>query len=530
MQLSQRTVARYRLYRLLITVGVGVSMLMLALAVRVYISKHEIAEHQQTLATDTVGRIERLLDPVAASTAAILPLVDQNCSDIQKNLRQSVAQRQTLRSIALVRNDDIFCSSLMGARHRPFAELLPELAHGKSTLLLKTSTTVTKGLPTLIFWVPAADQNRSGILYVFNIQLLAQFLLEPQLPYAEQLVLSTGDTYLEYGREALIGSHQLQGERQYQATSTKYPFAITLIGPSPLSLALQKLPEYIPTLLLFSLLVAFVCYLATGNRVSLGYHINLAITRKEFLVYCQPIINSQSGKCIGVEMLMRWRNRRQGWISPDVFIPLAEQNNQIMTLTRYLLTNVVENLPLFPSCPSFYISINVDAQHFCDTRIVQDIATIWQPANPRPTLMLELTERSPLSEVQYEYIAALQQQGILLAIDDFGTGHSSLSYLKHLNPSVLKIDRGFTASIGTEAINATVTETIITLAQRLNLKLVAEGVENKQQADYLRARGVNAMQGYYFAHPMPIGSFPIWLKRYEEKRLLAADMNKHQAE
>ncbi|SQI42060.1 Uncharacterized membrane protein YjcC [Serratia plymuthica] len=178
---------------------------------------------------------------------------------------------------------------------------------------------------------------------------------------------------------------------------------------------------------------------------------------------------------------------------------------------------MVENLQLFPPRPSFYISINVAAEHFNAVTLIDDIRRIWLPAQPMPSLMLELTERTALSEIQYEQIKTLKEMGIMLAIDDFGTGHSSLSYLKKLSPDVLKIDRGFTAAIGTDAINATVTDTIITLAHKLKLKLVAEGVETEEQADYLRSHDVNALQGFYFAKPMPINVFPLWLQQYESK-------------
>jgi EAL domain-containing protein (putative c-di-GMP-specific phosphodiesterase class I) len=135
--------------------------------------------------------------------------------------------------------------------------------------------------------------------------------------------------------------------------------------------------------------------------------------------------------------------------------------------------------------------------------------------------MLELTERTRLQELSAQQIAKLKAMGVMLAIDDFGTGHSSLSYLKTLNPDVLKIDRAFTASIGTDAINATVTDTIITLAHRLKLKLIAEGVETLEQANYLRERQVDSLQGFYFARPMPIDIFPQWLERYEQNNQLA---------
>ena len=213
---------------------------------------------------------------------------------------------------------------------------------------------------------------------------------------------------------------------------------------------------------------------------------------------------------------MRWKNRRQEWVSPDVFIPLAEQHGLIISLTRYLIKTVADNLAVFPATPGFYVSINVAAQHFNNMEIVDDIRKLWLPAQPSVSLMLELTERTRLQELRAAEISQLKDMGILLAIDDFGTGHSSLSYLKTLNPDVLKIDQAFTASIGTDAINATVTDTIITLAQRLNLKLIAEGVETREQVDYLRKRRVDSLQGYYFARPMPVEVFPVWLERYQK--------------
>ncbi|VTR53061.1 phage resistance protein [Serratia fonticola] len=121
-----------------------------------------------------------------------------------------------------------------------------------------------------------------------------------------------------------------------------------------------------------------------------------------------------------------------------MFIPLAEQHALIIPLTRYLMTTVVENLNLFPPRPSFYISINVAAEHFNTVSIIDDIRRIWLPAHPMPSLMLELTERTALSEIQHEQIKTLKEMGIMLAIDDFGTGHSSLSYLKKAQPGRVK--------------------------------------------------------------------------------------------
>jgi sensor c-di-GMP phosphodiesterase-like protein len=216
-----------------------------------------------------------------------------------------------------------------------------------------------------------------------------------------------------------------------------------------------------------------------------------------------------------MELLLRWHNQRQGWIAPDVFIPLAERQNLIAPLTRFVLAKVVDELPNLPQCPSFHIAINVAASHFRDRAIVEDLQNIWWPANPMPKLVVELTERDALPIIDQSVVSQLHEIGVRLAIDDFGTGHSSLAYLKDLKPDVLKIDKIFTAAIGTDAINATVTDMVISLAQRLNISLVAEGVETAEQAHYLRERGVDHLQGYFYARPMPIEDFPQWLKQHQ---------------
>jgi sensor c-di-GMP phosphodiesterase-like protein len=105
----------------------------------------------------------------------------------------------------------------------------------------------------------------------------------------------------------------------------------------------------------------------------------------------------------------------------------------------------------------------------------------------------------------------LHRHGAKIAIDDFGTGNSSLSWLEKLHPDILKIDKSYTAAIGTDAVNSTVTDMIIALGQRLNIELVAEGVETTQQALYLRQQGVHMLQGFLFAAPMPVKDFPAWL-------------------
>ncbi|MFN3069878.1 EAL domain-containing protein [Serratia sp. J2] len=518
MLMTQLAASKYRYYRWLLAGAVGLAILLISLYTRYYQEVRNTEQNQRVLASRVISKLNTLLLPAEQQALSTMTLVGQPCDSVISTLRFRAAQNQALRSLLLVKDGKIYCSSLFGERHYVFTTLFPTMTKGGMQLALRPSIMVAKGTPTLVLWTPLPDQSTSGVLHVFNIDLLSNFLLEPQEPYAHRVALNVGAYRLEYGQQEITLSDSKAEDLQYTAKSAKYPFSISLFGPDARSLALAALPRHIPLALMLSLLAAYVVYLITANRMSLSYHIGHAIAHREFRVYCQPIINSDNGRCVGVETLMRWKNKRQGWISPDVFIPLAEQHALIIPLTRYLMTTVVENLNLFPPRPSFYISINVAAEHFNTVSIIDDIRRIWLPAHPMPSLMLELTERTALSEIQYEQIKTLKEMGIMLAIDDFGTGHSSLSYLKKLSPDVLKIDRGFTAAIGTDAVNATVTDTIITLAQRLKLKLVAEGVETEEQAEYLRSQGVNALQGYYFAKPMPINVFPLWLQQYETRQ------------
>ena len=121
---------------------------------------------------------------------------------------------------------------------------------------------------------------------------------------------------------------------------------------------------------------------------------------------------------------------------------------------------------------------------------------------------MELTERDVLQDGDHHMAEHLHFKGVQLAIDDFGTGNSSLSWLEKLRPDVLKIDKSFTSAIGIDSVNATVTDMIIALAHRLKIVTVAEGVETRDQEEYLRGNGVDLLQGFYYARPMPVEDFP----------------------
>ncbi|MDZ7278226.1 EAL domain-containing protein [Pantoea eucrina] len=515
MMAPQQFVGQFRRKRLLIAIAIATLVLVLTLTFRYVEEKSRIEQQSSNFASRAIERFDRIFSPLDVSANNTLGLVGVPCALVRYPLIEKIAALQTVRTMVLVEDDRIYCSSVYGPRNLSFSETYPEFALNNQHFLLTQDDDLLKGSPVLLLWTPKSLNNRDGLLQVINIEQMTNYLLEPQLPWVERAVFNVGGKSLEYGNPMIEPTEPADDEVAYEQASLRYPFTITLYGPSPARLALHSLPSQLPLALLLSLLMGYIVWLATANRMSLSWQISYGITANEFMVYCQPLINAKSGECDGIELLLRWHNPRQGWIAPDVFIPLAERQNLIAPLTRFVIARVVEALPSLPQCPHFHIAINVAASHFHNRAIVDDLQAMWWPANPLPKLVVELTERDALPVIDQTVVAQLHDIGVRLAIDDFGTGHSSLAYLKDLKPDVLKIDKIFTAAIGTDAINATVTDMVISLAQRLNIALVAEGVETAEQARYLCARGVDHLQGYYYARPMPIEDFPAWLAHYQ---------------
>jgi len=515
MQMSLEGLGQFRRKRLFISTIVATLILFLVLTFRFFAEKKSIEQQSHHFATAAIQRFDRMFSPLDVAADNALTLVGADCKQIQNKLIEKLASLQIVRSFLLVSNDHIYCSGIFGPSHTAFSANYPELMVKDQRMSLTRDQHLLKGSPVLLLWTPSNEDNHSGVLQGINIELLINYLLEPNLPWIERVVFNVRGKSLEYGNPLIEPVTPAEDQVSLEESSLRYPFSITLLGPPPSRIALMALPAQLPLALLLSLLMGYIVWLATANRMSLSWQISHGITAREFMVYCQPLVNARTGLCDGIELLLRWHNPRQGWIPPDVFIPLAERQNLIAPLTRFVISEAVQHLPELPACADFHIAINVAASHFREQAIIDDLKNLWWPANPQPQLIVELTERDSLPAVDQQVVSRLHDVGIKLAIDDFGTGHSSLSYLKTLNPDVLKIDKVFTAAIGTDAVNATVTDMVISLAQRLNIALVAEGVETAEQAAYLRERGVDVFQGYYYSRPMPLTDFPAWLAGHQ---------------
>jgi EAL domain-containing protein (putative c-di-GMP-specific phosphodiesterase class I) len=273
--------------------------------------------------------------------------------------------------------------------------------------------------------------------------------------------------------------------------------------------------EYPP---LFSLLIFFgavsgaIGHVLQKRSTSPSHEMQRALDAGEFIPYFQPVVHGDSKKWSGAEVLMRWNHPKEGLVRPDLFIPFAEHSGLIVPMTRALMQQTAALLGPQSALLTqpFHLGINITASHCRDLELVEDCRELLAAFAPGSiSLVLELTERELIepTDITRQLFEQLHAMGVMIAIDDFGTGHSSLGYLRKFNVDFLKIDQSFVAMIGIDALSRHILDTIIELSAKLDLGIVAEGVETQEQADYLTAHHVNFMQGYLFGKPMPAADF-----------------------
>ncbi|TAN79544.1 MAG: EAL domain-containing protein [Gallionella sp.] len=237
-----------------------------------------------------------------------------------------------------------------------------------------------------------------------------------------------------------------------------------------------------------------------------------ALRRQEFRLYYQMQIN-HAGRIIGAEVLLRWIHPERGLIPPLQFIPLAEETGLIIPIGQWVLENACRQLKAWEAEPrtrDLQLAVNVSGRQFRQADFVAQVRGILERTGINPLrLKLELTESIVLDDVAdtIAKMLALRQTGVSFSMDDFGTGYSSLSYLTQLPFNQFKIDQSFVRHIGTKTPDATIIQTIIGMANNLGMEVIAEGVETREQRDFLEANGCMLYQGYLFGMPLPHEEF-----------------------
>lgn len=250
------------------------------------------------------------------------------------------------------------------------------------------------------------------------------------------------------------------------------------------------------------------------EKLELETALHKAIEREELVLYYQPKVDAQSGALMGLEALMRWR-RGEVLVPPNEFIPLAEETGLIIPLSEWALREAARQAFEWQQQFGFSesIAVNMPSRMFLRHDLVDLITDAVRPFElPHRMILLEITESSLMKDLQsiLPTLHRLTEIGVQISVDDFGTGYSSLQYLTELPISELKIDRSFVQKLGREPKAGEVIHLIISLAQALNLRVVAEGVETTAQMNLLRNLQCRMMQGYLISRPMPGTDLPSW--------------------
>lgn len=261
---------------------------------------------------------------------------------------------------------------------------------------------------------------------------------------------------------------------------------------------------------------------AAQARAQLEKDLRTAINNNEFELYYQPKVTMDPICIVGCEALIRWDHPVHGFISPDVFIPVAEEIGVIVEIGEWVLIEAAMQVAAWrdEGLSGFSMAINLSPVQFKDGMLARKIQNCIDIAGiEKEMLEFEITENVLMSNVQEstEGLFTLKKLGVSLAIDDFGTGYSSLSYLKTFDIDILKIDRSFVNDIHTETDSAEIITAVISLAHNLGLKIVAEGVETVEQLAFLNELNCDIYQGYFFSKPLPADAFFEYAK--EKNRL-----------
>jgi diguanylate cyclase (GGDEF)-like protein/PAS domain S-box-containing protein len=248
------------------------------------------------------------------------------------------------------------------------------------------------------------------------------------------------------------------------------------------------------------------------ERLLIQNRLAQALEKEEFVLHYQPQVALGTGRIIGAEALVRWRNPELGLVPPDRFIPMAEENGAILTIGDWVLREACRQAKAWKDegLGSFPMAVNISTLQLQHGDFAERVLNIIAETGHDPAMLeLEFTESILIQDIErvLSQVSRLKAAGITLAIDDFGTGYSSLSYLKRLNVDRLKIDRSFIRDISTDPDDAAIVRAITQMARSLRLKILAEGAETTEQTRFLLAEGCDEVQGFLYSRPLTADAF-----------------------
>lgn len=456
-------------------------------------------------AEEAVRQFDLMLNNAVLSADIVLPLAGQDCHQVELALREQVVRRPFVRSVNLAWDNQIYCTSLFGE----FKEAVNPANYTNGTLWLMKGNTVTPDEALLVYRKQKDKSSALVSLYGFHLVNVLGLINQKT-----RLLIQVGDAWVDRYGKVYKGPLPHYPVGQSSVDSPQFPYRVVAgFGKDEVwRYVWFEYPGLLGLLVFLGLLSATTVHWLKKRSSSPTHELQRGLDAGEFIPYFQPVVLSETKQWAGAEVLMRWQHPKEGLVRPDLFIPFAEHSGLIVPMTRSLMAQTA--LLLAPHAnsmePGFHMAFNITARHCQNLELVEDCRDFLQAFPPgHIRLVLELTERELIvpSEATHALFAALHSLGVMIAIDDFGTGHSSLSYLREFNVDYLKIDQSFVAMIGVDALSRHILDSIIELSAKLDLGIVAEGVETEEQSRYLTLQGVKYLQGYLFARPLTATDF-----------------------
>ncbi|WP_105693405.1 cyclic di-GMP phosphodiesterase [Cronobacter dublinensis] len=505
--------------RKILLVGVATGLILafiVTLAARGWL--HQQREKQyDMLARDIHHYLNTYFAQLKASADALQPLTLAECGAVSAELTSRAAFNVNVRAFLLLRNGAAYCSSATGRLQLPLRDFAPDIDTRKAVdISIITGTPMMPDKPSIVMWFGNPLMAGRGIVTTLNVNLTPYLVYTARQNDLNGLALVAKDRALTTFSGRAMTPEELPAEPLRSESVRGYPLKLYLYGDT-----MPAEDRHLALLLglLLGVLGGVLTVVLLALRARSGREIVSGIKRNQFFVVYQPVVDAATRQIRGVEALMRWKHPAAGMIPPDAFISFAEAQGLIVPLTRHLFKLIAQDVPHLQQSlpPGAKLGINIAPGHLHSPEFQADIQKFHASLLPDYfQLVFEITERDMIREKEaiglFEW---LHQQGYEIAVDDFGTGHSALIYLERFTLDYLKIDRGFVNAIGTETITSPVLDAVISLAKRLNMATVAEGVETQEQAKWLSVRGVNFLQGYYFSRPVRAGELPASMKEMD---------------
>ncbi|RZI21634.1 MULTISPECIES: EAL domain-containing protein [Pseudomonas] len=498
----QSRVARYCL-----SIVCGLLPVLLGVVILYWQAERTLEQSTAQTAREAVRQFDLMLDNTALAAQDLLPLAGLPCDNAATlALREQVTRRPFVRATTLSWQKNIYCSSLFGSRHD--SPVNPDDYVG-GRLWLMNGNPVTPDTALLVYRLVDGDRGAFASIDGYHLTNALRLISR----YAS-LVLKVGPNWLDADGKVHTDAPPKFAIAPHFLASNRYQYSVDVGMPEGevWRYMQARYPAVFSLVVFFGVLAGLLAHWLQKRSSAPTHELQRALGADEFIPYFQPVVRGDTRQWAGCEVLMRWQHPKEGLVRPDLFIPLAEHSGLIVPMTRALLRQTAAQLAPHAERFSrgFHIGVNITARHCQDLELVDDCRAFLAAFPPgQITLVLELTERELIepTDITRRLFDALHQLGVMIAIDDFGTGHSSLGYLRHFNVDYLKIDQSFVAMIGADALSRHILDSIIELSVKLDLGIVAEGVETAQQCDYLVAKGVDFLQGYLFGRPLPGDEF-----------------------